>query len=166
MKLKTCIPTPFPYSTSQLSQEDREERMFVRRFTRRVWARTWCLMLRYNIFACARETRESVRRPRPSKTGPYPRWGTYWDEEANHTPHRRLEFHSIGTLETPLVVGPLPPKGDSVLRCEYRLCNCSAAVAGACSAAGAGLVFVNWLGYAVGAVKKRQVAQVARREPR
>lgn len=110
VKLKACLFPSDPYYIVQISQEEREKRMFVQRFTRRVWARTWCAMLRYNIFACARETRESVQRPRTSKTGPYPPLDPHnADEKVDHPPPRRPDHNFIGTFETPVVVGTGPP---------------------------------------------------------
>ena len=64
-------------------------------------------MLRHNLFACARDTSEGVRRPRFSTTaarsGPYPPLGPTAPVEGG--PPRRPSSHEIGTVNTPVVVG-------------------------------------------------------------
>ena len=48
---------------SQGSDEEQREQASIRSLARRHWGRTWCVMLRHNILACARDTREGLRSP-------------------------------------------------------------------------------------------------------
>ncbi|CAM9523853.1 unnamed protein product [Ectocarpus sp. 6 AP-2014] len=94
----------------QLKGESPEARDYIRTFTRRQWCGTWCAMLRHNVFACARDTREGVRKPHlltAARSGPYPPLdksigpdGT----EGDGGPPRRPSFNAIGTVHTPVVV--------------------------------------------------------------
>lgn len=54
---------------SQVSRQQQEEEAFVRRYTRRIWLRTWCTMLRHNVIACGRDTVEGLRDPRAQLSG-------------------------------------------------------------------------------------------------
>ena len=102
-------PSPvcvLPSCSLQAKGDELEARAFIRRYTRRQWCGTWCEMLRHNIFACARDTSEGVRRPRFSnaaRSGPYPPLepaGPADDDE----PPRRPSDNAIGTVNTPVVV--------------------------------------------------------------
>lgn len=67
-------------------------------------------MLRHNIFACVRDTREGVRRPRfpnAARSGPYPPLGPSEgvDVKDGGGPPRRPGFATIGTVHTPVEVG-------------------------------------------------------------
>ncbi|CAM9953326.1 unnamed protein product, partial [Ectocarpus sp. 4 AP-2014] len=94
----------------QLKGESPEARDYIRTFTRRQWCGTWCAMLRHNVFACARDTREGVRKPHlltAARSGPYPPLdksigldGT----EGDGGPPRRPSFNALGTVHTPVVV--------------------------------------------------------------
>ncbi|CAB1103298.1 unnamed protein product [Ectocarpus sp. CCAP 1310/34] len=58
-----------------LFDEEREARDYIRSYTRRQWCGTWCTVLGHNVFACARDTSEGVRKPRfttAARSGPYP----------------------------------------------------------------------------------------------
>ena len=62
-------------------------------------------MLRHNVFACARDTREGVLKPRFStaaRSGPYPPLDPA--EPQDDGPPRRPSFNAIGTVNTPVVV--------------------------------------------------------------
>ncbi|CAN0169641.1 unnamed protein product [Scytosiphon promiscuus] len=50
------------YRDGRTEEERKEERAFVRRYIRGTWTRTWCNMVRSNIFACVRDTSRGVRR--------------------------------------------------------------------------------------------------------
>ncbi|CAM9886855.1 unnamed protein product [Ectocarpus sp. 12 AP-2014] len=59
----------------ELTDEEREARDYIRSYSRRQWCGAWCTMLRHNVFACARDTSEGVRKPRfttTARSGPYP----------------------------------------------------------------------------------------------
>ncbi|CAM9527854.1 unnamed protein product [Ectocarpus sp. 12 AP-2014] len=95
----------------QLKGESPEARDYIRTFTRRQWCGTWCAMLRHNVFACARDTREGVRKPHlltAARSGPYPPLdksiGPDGTEGGGGPPHRP-SFNAIGTVHTPVVVG-------------------------------------------------------------
>lgn len=63
----------------QITRQQREKKLFISRYVRRTWLRTWCTMLRYNFIACGRDTAEGLRDPRARATThnhnnrPYPR---------------------------------------------------------------------------------------------
>lgn len=62
-------------------------------------------MLRHNIFACGKDTREGVRKPRFSnaaRSGPYPPLDPA--QPTDDGPPRRPSFNAIGTVNTPVVV--------------------------------------------------------------
>ncbi|CAM9789606.1 unnamed protein product [Ectocarpus fasciculatus] len=94
----------------ELTDEEREARDYIRSYTRRQWCGTWCAMLRHNLFACARDTSEGVRRPRfttAARSGPYPPLepgkqpgGT----EGGGGPPRRPSCNAVGTANTPVIV--------------------------------------------------------------
>lgn len=63
------------WSPQAKSEEKKEEQAYIRSLSRRQWYGTWCTMLRHNVFACARDTREGLRRPRfptAARSGPHP----------------------------------------------------------------------------------------------
>lgn len=113
------VPTFHLLRVPQEDSETRDGRVFVRRYTRRVWLRTWCMMLRHNVIACRRDTHEGVRDPnlRAARSGP--RTGDNIDDSGSSgTPH----VVTLGTVATPVVVrgphaaGPVessPTKPDS-----------------------------------------------------
>eukprot|EP00903_Cladosiphon_okamuranus_P021834 g20077.t1 len=90
----------FAKSGQRMNREEKEEKAFIRDFTRRRWCKTWCAMLRHNMFACAKDTREGVRKPRFStaaRSGPYP------PGPEQDGPLRRPSFNAVGTVHTPVM---------------------------------------------------------------
>lgn len=88
-----------------MTSEEQEEQAYIRNYTRRRWCGTWCAMLRHNIFACARDTSQGVRKPRIStaaRSGPYPPLKPAGPEEDG--PPRRPSSNAIGTVHTPVMV--------------------------------------------------------------
>lgn len=67
-------------------------------------------MLRHNVFACARDTSEGVRRPRfttAARSGPYPpldRRKQAGGTEDGGGPPRRPSCNAVGTANTPVIV--------------------------------------------------------------
>lgn len=92
----------------QVTRQQKDEDIFVRRYVRRVWLRTWCAMVRYNTIACRSDTRDGFLRPRAAinararKTGPYP--ALRWNEADERGGPRRPGADALGTYTTPVVV--------------------------------------------------------------
>lgn len=90
-----------------MTREEQEEQAYILSYTRRRWCRTWCAMLRHNIFACAKDTSEGVRKPRLStaaRSGPYPPLALDPAEPEQDGPPRRPSSNAIGTVHTPVMV--------------------------------------------------------------
>lgn len=79
-------------------------------------------MLRHNVFACARDTSEGVRKPRlptAARSGPYPPLDpSNHPGEAGGDILRRPSFNAIGTASNPVVVVP-----DSVQAAGESACQ-------------------------------------------
>ncbi|CAM9210891.1 unnamed protein product [Scytosiphon promiscuus] len=93
-------------TSSKENEQNEAAGALARSHTWRQWGRAWCNMLRHNIVACARDTREGVRRPyRPSaRTGPYPaRASQKFGTGADRRPYR-LSDGNIGTVNSPVTV--------------------------------------------------------------
>ncbi|CAN0524419.1 unnamed protein product [Ectocarpus sp. 12 AP-2014] len=94
----------------ELTDEEREARDYIRSYTRRQWCGAWCTMLRHNVFACARDTSEGVRKPRFTTTArsrPYPpldRSKQAGGTEDGGGPPRRPSCNAVGTTNTPVIV--------------------------------------------------------------
>lgn len=123
----TSIHNRSTVRTSQNGRDERDGEAFVRRYTRRMWVRNWCTMLRYNVSACVSDTREGVRRsPRTARTGPYPRMDPKRDILAEGPLPRRPIGNTVGTFNTPVVVNTLavstaitPESGQEDGRLDY-----------------------------------------------
>ena len=91
----------------QVERDEREARVFIRSYIRRQWCGTWCEMLRHNLFVCARDTCEGVRRPRFSansaRSGSYPPLEPAGPADDDDPP-RRPNFNAVATVGTPAVV--------------------------------------------------------------
>ena len=57
------------FVTIQANEANRQIQVFTRLYIRRMWARKWCGMFRHNISACAKDTRDVIRKPRERRTG-------------------------------------------------------------------------------------------------
>lgn len=92
---------------AQSEQEEKNAQTVVRRYSRGLWARTFCTMLRYNLFACVRDTSEGIRRPRTTasaaRTGPYPSWNVGNEEEGDNLA-LGANNGSTGTVNAPVAV--------------------------------------------------------------
>lgn len=100
-----CLYVRTPQSTA----EEKEDKKFVRWYTRRVWLRTWCAMYRYNLISFGNDTREGIRGRQFSiaigtgKTGPYPPRADN-DIRVGQDAPRRPGANVLGTVYTPVVV--------------------------------------------------------------
>lgn len=95
-----------PLPEQSQTKEELEAARYIRSYTRRKWCAAWCTMLRHNIFACARDTREGVRKPRcqsAARSGPYPDLDNYCSFGDGSGPPRRLSENTIGTVNTPVM---------------------------------------------------------------
>ena len=57
------------FVTIQANEANRQIQAFTRLYIRRMWARKWFGMFRHNIFACVKDTRRVIRKPRERQTG-------------------------------------------------------------------------------------------------
>lgn len=90
----------------QAEGEDYEAQVYIRRYARQSWAPTWCAMLRHNVFACARDMREGVRKPRmlmTGRTGPFPPLDVSGRSTLGGNP-RRPSDNALGTANEPVIV--------------------------------------------------------------
>lgn len=84
---------------SQVNEEEVEERKYVCGYIRWKWCPTWCVMLRHNVVACGRDTREGVRSPRlTARTGPCPHLNPSSDTVDNIP--RQLRENRIGEVNS------------------------------------------------------------------
>ena len=87
------------FVTIQANEANRQIQAFTRLYIRRMWARKWCGMFRHNIFACAKDTRGVIRKPRERRTGaetsrsPAPGSTTYQDGGHPGGPRRNTGLH-------------------------------------------------------------------------
>lgn len=104
--LYVCLASfPRIHFRPQVNGEELEEREFVRSYAHRNWCSTWCNMLRHNIFACARDTREGIRRPHvptAARTGPFPPLDPCSRLGADTS--NRPSDNALGTVHTPVMV--------------------------------------------------------------
>lgn len=78
---------PYPVFVVPHGNPNLQVQAFVRRYTRARWVRTWCTLIRHNIFACARDTRDGLRKPTSS----------HLDGETGHDPPMGSEvYHENG----------------------------------------------------------------------
>lgn len=96
----------YPLAIMQAEGDEYEVQDYTRRHVRRAWAATWCAMLRHNVFACAKDTREGVRRPRigtARRTGPFPPRDMSSGSIPSDDP-RRPASNVLGTAYEPVIV--------------------------------------------------------------
>ncbi|CAM9192533.1 unnamed protein product, partial [Hapterophycus canaliculatus] len=108
--IRSCVRKAFNKTDQEVNGEEQEARAYIRSYIRRKWCRMWCAMLRHNIFACAKDTREGIRKPQFStaaRSGPYPPLDSSSrsvGEEDGSGPPRRPSHDAIGTISTPVFV--------------------------------------------------------------
>lgn len=94
----------YPSRKFQVKADDAVATIFVRRFIRRLWARTWCTLLDNNLSVFMKDVYAGVSRPQ-SKSQIWPQATGSKISLATQESSRRPGVYVAGTSGNPLIVG-------------------------------------------------------------